>query len=92
MFLVQDIQGSSYTFPALFIELTIFLRMPNYFYLKIEFRIQCVRHIYSHYLPDPLIRQSLESVHMHVSACVCVSSLYTSGSDITKCWIICKTC
>ena len=47
--------------------------------------------ICTYYFPVPLSRQSFESANVHVHACVCVcvvcvSSLYSSASDIVNCW------
>ena len=43
-----------------------------------------MRHVCTHYFPVPVIGQSLGSVNVCVHAFVCVSSLHSSGSDVTK--------
>ena len=52
------------------------------------FRFQCMRLVYTHYFPVPVIGQSLGIIHVCVHAFVCESSLHSSGSDTTKFWIV----
>ena len=53
-----------------------------------EFRIQYRRSVCTHYSPVPLIGHILGSVCVRVNSSVCISSLYSSVSDITKYWIV----
>ena len=53
-----------------------------------EFRIQYRKSVCTHYFPVPLIGHSLGSVHVCMHASLCVSSVDSSVSDITKCWIV----
>ena len=55
-----------------------------------EFRIQYRRSVCTHYFPVPFIGHSLGNVHVCMHACQCVSSVDSSVSDITKCWIVPK--
>lgn len=57
-----------------------------------EFRIQYMRLVCTHYFPVPVIEQSLRCVHVCFLGFVCVSSLHSSCSDITKIWIASIQC
>ena len=57
-----------------------------------KIRIQYMRLVCTHYFPVPVIGQSLGSVRVCVLAFVCVSSLHSSCSDITKFWIVPSPC
>ena len=56
-----------------------------------EFRTQCMRLVYTHYFPVPVMDRVWE-VDMCAHAFVCVPPLYNSGSDITKLWIVPNQC
>ena len=57
-----------------------------------EFRIQYMRPVCTHYFPVPVIGQNLGIVHVCVHAFVCESSLHSSDSDVTKFWIVPNPC
>ena len=92
MLFVKDIPGSSCSFSGLAMELTVSARHPNNFSGEMEFRIQYMRLVCTHYLPVPVIGQSLGIVHVCVHPFVCESSLHSSGSGITKFWIVPNAC
>ena len=55
-----------------------------------EFRLQYMTSVCTHYFPVPIIGHSLGSAHGCVHASVCVYPPYvcSSVSDITQCWIV----
>ena len=57
-----------------------------------EFRIQYMKLLCTHYFPVPVIGQSLGIVHVCVHPFVCESSLHNSSSEITKFWLVLNPC